>query len=446
VEGKQAQAMTPEACGVTELRPKGSLALSPARDLVALRSVPGAYRPDGRVAEDTLRCWGAASQQRGGYRAPRELPAFDPVECHEEPVLWGGGMLAPYGHFVIESVSRLWPLLPGAELEGLPVVFVTPVNHRLAREWLDAFGARRVELPERSAVRFARLHVSEPAWQIDAWAAPEIREIHLQVRRNLEIPEAAGGGVLWLSRSRLQRRRRAYDECLLEWILKPHVTVLHPQERTLPEQIAAVEAAGAVVGIIGSAFHGLLMAMRVPRHIYLCPDAELAHFDDHRFQDAYAAQDRMLGVGGTYLRVCVPTGVGAHRFPGGYPLTFPADHRLAIPETLRALAKTVLPDLLDDPRAAALAHPERAGSLGMRDVELAASKVLLDPVSADARLALGAELEGQGLDRCALEQFLAAADLVENPASALRHAARVTARLGDEGEAAEIASRAAALA
>jgi capsular polysaccharide biosynthesis protein len=437
--------MTSVACGATELRPKGSLALSPARELTALRSVPGAYRPDGRVAEDTLRLWGAASEQRGGYRAPQEPPACDPVECHEEPVLWGGGMLSPYGHFVIESVSRLWPLLPGAELEGLPVVFVTPVGHRLVREWLDAFGARRVALPKRSAVRFARMHVSEPAWQIDAWAAPEIREIHLQVRRNLEIPEAAGGGVLWLSRSRLQRRRRAYDECLLEWILEPHVTILHPQEQTLPEQVAAIEAAGAVVGIIGSAFHGLLMAMRVPRHIYLCPDPELAHFNDHRFQDAYAAQDWMLGVDGTYLRACVPTGVGAHRFPGGYPLTFPADHRLLIPEVLQALAKTELPDLLDDPRAAALAHPERARSLGARGVELAASQVLLDPVSAEARLALGAEFEVQGLGHCALEQLLAAADLAENPAPVLRRAARVTVRLGDGEEAAEIASKAAAL-
>lgn len=438
--------MTSEAYGATVLRPKGSLALSPARELIALRPVPGAYRPNGRVAEDTLRRWGVASEQRGGYHAPQELPACDLVECYEKPVLWGGGMLSPYGHFVIESVSRLWPLLPGAELDGLPVVFVTPVNHRLVREWLKAFGARRVALPKRGAVRFARMHVSEPAWQIDAWAAPEIREIHLQVRRNLEIPEAAGGGVLWLSRSRLQRRRRAYDECLLEWILEPHVRILHPQERTLSEQVAAIEAADAVGGIIGSAFHGLLMAMRVPRHIYLCPDPEVAHFNDHHFQDAYAAQDRMLGVGGTYLHACVPTGVGAHRFPGGYPLTFPADHRLLIPEVLRALAKTELPDLFDDPRAAALAHPERARSLGMRGVELAASQVILDPVSTDARLVLGAEFEVQGFGHGALEQFLTAADLAENPALALRHAARVTAQLGDGEEAAEIASKVAALA
>jgi len=355
-------------------------------------------------------------------------------------------MLSPYGHFVIESVSRLWPLLPGAALEGLPVVFVTPVDKQPIREWLDAFGARRVQLPEQGATRFARMHVSEPAWQIDAWAAPEIREIHLQARRNLELPNLAGGGVLWLSRSRLQRRRRAYDECLLEWILEPHVTIFHPQEKTLPEQVAAVEAADAVVGLIGSAFHSLLMAMRVPRYVYLCPDVELAHFNDHHFQDAYAAQDRMLGVGGTHLRACVPTGVAAHRFPGGYSLTFPADHRLLVPEILRALADTELPDLLDDPRAAALAYPERARSLGARGAELAASQVLLDPLSAEARLALGAEFELQDHRRCALEQFVAAADLAENPITALRCAARVTERLGNGEEAAEIASKIAPVA
>jgi hypothetical protein len=53
--------------------------------------------------------------------------------------------------------------LSGAELEGLPVAFVTPVHHPLVREWLDAFGAHRIELPEHGAARFVRMHVSEPA-------------------------------------------------------------------------------------------------------------------------------------------------------------------------------------------------------------------------------------------------------------------------------------------
>jgi hypothetical protein len=90
-------------------------------------------------------------------------------------------------------------------------------------------------------------------------------------------------------------------------------------------------------------------------------------------------------------------------------------------------------------------HPERVRSFGSRDLEFVASQVLLDPVSADARLALGAEFEVQ-LGHCALEQFLAAADLSKNPAPALGRAARATARLGDGEEAAEIESKAAALA
>jgi hypothetical protein len=84
--------MTSEICGATELRPKGSLALSPARELIALRSVPGAYRPDGQVAEDTLRrWWGGSLRAAGRLPRPAGVAPSELVGTTGEPVLWGGG-------------------------------------------------------------------------------------------------------------------------------------------------------------------------------------------------------------------------------------------------------------------------------------------------------------------------------------------------------------------
>jgi hypothetical protein len=362
----------------------------------------------------------------------------------DEPVVWAGVTFSHYGHFAVESVGRLWPVLPGAGLEGLPVVTPALPWGKVIHEWFDAFGARRIELQKDSAIRFKRMYVPEPAWRVDAWVAPAIREIHLHVRRNLDIGSVPRRGVLWLSRSRLVRERHAYDECLIEWILSEHLTVFHPETKSLAEQIAAIEASDFVAGVVGSAFHSMLTVQAPPRCIYLCPGTETTCGSLYEPQGAYVVQDQLLKANGKFLYVCAPTGVEDHCFPGGQRLTFPAGHRILIPETLRALRETALPDLFDDPCAFALAYPGRVRrGLHSRGSDLVrkVAAMLLDPLSADARMAVGLAFEAEGLNRCAVEQFMAAADLADNPVQALLRAGQVLARDGAVGRASAVAKR-----
>jgi len=434
----------------TEHRGPGSLALSPARDLTAVASLPGAYEGNGELAEDTVCFWGSGPllHVRGKSPPPRRPPDRVADRVCDEPVVWAGVTFSHYGHFAVESVGRLWPVLRGAELEGLPVVTPGLPWGRAIHEWLDAFGVRRIELPKDGAIRFKRMYVPEPAWRVDAWVAPEIREIHLQVRRNLEIEPVRRCGVLWLSRSCMSRRRCAYDECLIEWILAEHVSVFHPERHSLAEQIAAIEASDFVAGVVGSAFHSLLTAQASPRCIYLCPGTETTGGSLYEPQGAYVVQDQLLKNNGSFLHVCPPTGVEDYCFPTGERLTFPGGHRILIPETLRALQEVALPDLFDDPRAFALAYPDRAcrarngrGS----DLVNAVAAMLRDPLSTDARMATGLAFEAEGLTRCAVEQFMTAADLSDDPGSALLAAARVLGREGARDDAAAVTKRVLAI-
>jgi hypothetical protein len=367
---------------------------------------------------------------------------------YEEPVVWAGVTFSHYGHFAVESVGRLWPVLPGAELEGLPVVTPGLPWGKTIHEWINAFGARRIEPPEDSVIRFKHMYVPEPAWQVDAWVAPEIRDIHLQVRHNLRIKRTPQHGVLWLSRSRMNRERRAYDECLLEWVLADHVKMFHPETASLAEQIAAIESSNVVAGVVGSAFHSLLTAETLPRCIYLCPGTDVSHGSMYEPQGAYVVQDQLLNVNGKFLYVCAPTGVKDYCFPGGKHLTFPGGHRILVPETLRALREVALPDLFDDPRALALAYPSRsrrgAGSEDSGSVAAAAT-MLRNPFSADARLEAGLAFEAEGLTRCALEQFMTAADLASDPVQALHSAARVLVDEGVTSVASAVTERALAI-
>lgn len=424
--------------------PRGSLTVREARELVVgqpIRASSGVFEADGTVAMDTLRPHPGAIPMH--YRSLRRPTNEEIVRVHDEEVVWGGELLAHYGHFLCESVARLWPLLPEGELRGRPVVFTTNQPESLERpfvkDWLEAFGMRRVELPAQGAVRFTKMVVPESAWKMEAWIAPEIRDIHLYTRGRMDVPPPPGHDILWLGRSELGRFRVPYDEALLEWLVGSHVTIVNPEAMTLAEQISTFEGSRAVCGVVGSAFHTMLMAVKLPDCLYLCPPWDKA---------PYPAQHRFLQTKSEYahaLSLVVPTRSARER-----GILFPFGFRLLIPEALRALGATVLPALLEDARLASFARPERhwPGN-GDRpregDLDAAVASVLLDPLSVPARMALGAMFEAEGLSRCALEQFVIVADLSEEHTDGPLRAARLLAGEGRHEEASVMAKQALAI-
>lgn len=379
--------------------PRGTIEISAARELLASGSVNAAYEPDGSVADDTLK----RPMLAFGYgRVPERPPAGDLAGVHEEEVIWGGELVNQFGHFLVESVTRLWPLVPGGGHEGLPVVFKgTPVAS-FAGEWLESFGVETILLPPEGSVRFRRMLVPEQAWRLGAWIAPEMRDVHLHARRGLAVPAVPHRDVLWLSRSRLRRERVAYDECLLEWILGEHVTPVKLETMPLAEQIGALESSRVVAGVMGSAFHALLLTADTPDCVYLCPSFA---------KGPYTAQHSLLDGNATFTQTVVPAArVRRLRRDGFY---FPGGHRVLIPEALAALGETAIPSLLEDARVAAFAHPERSRQHGgpTSEIDAAAIRVLREPFSVEARSRLGSMFEERGLSGCAAEQLGMVADL-----------------------------------
>lgn len=415
--------------------------MSEARELLVVRSIGCAFEPDGTPAEDTLCLRDETGTKR--HRVPHALTDGEVVSNYDEEVVWGGHLGCHFGHFLTETVSRLWPVLPERELAGKPVVFTTPPNAPsmedtpVVRDWLDAFGIQMVELPEQGTVRFTKMFVPETAWRLNTWIAPEIRDIHLHARRGLEVPASPSHDLLWLSRQGLSSHRIPYDEALLEWLLGAHVTVVEPERMPLAEQIAALEGSRAVAGVMGSAFHALLMTTEPPDCLYLCPPWDKPGFPaQHRLLEGNAVFAQALSAGWTRSE----RERGAIFFPFGY--------RLSIPEALRALNTTVLPTLFDDPRMAAFACPERHWPKDNQpcegDIDAAVATVLRNPLSIDARMNLGAIFEAEGIFRCALEQFLAAAMTGDSADASLR-AAKLLARNGRPDEASTMAKQALAI-
>ena len=119
--------------------------------------------------------------------------------------------------------------------------------------------------------------------------------------------------------------------------------------------------------------------------------------------------------------------------------------RLLIPDALQALSATVAPDLLDDPRIASFADPERGEAPGRPDgLESLVLAVLREPLSAVARRRLAGAFEERGEDLLALEQRLMVGDLTDDPSAELGGAG-ILARLSETERETAVARRARAL-
>lgn len=426
---------TAELSGQVEPRAAGSLSLSEPRELLVTRGIRAGFRPDRTIDPETLRWWGPGAGSPIEDLAEK-MPEIEVVAEHEEVVVWGGCVIGHFGHFLIETASRFWPLLPGGECEGADVVLTTPSGPRFTREWLDGFGAPIFELPAEGAVRFLNVRVPEQAWRIDAYVTPEVREIHLKARDGLELPDTPASDVLWLSRTGIELDRRVRDEALLEWLLGERVSVIRPETLTLAGQVAALESTKAVTGSIGSAFHTQLMVRDVPDCVYLTPA---------RVASPFAAQDWLLEQPSSFVQT-----MAIEQMQPRYEKRREG-HRLLVPESLRALGATMLEGLLDDSRLARFAHPElpaariEDGDRPDPDLDRFVLRALLDSDSIDARMSLAGAFESAGLNQCALEQFFLVADWTDAYAYGPLRAARLLAASGDADEAARMAARVLAI-
>lgn len=412
------------------LRRRGSLSIVRVQGLFVRDGIRAGYSSDGKVNTVTMRRW--ADDDPLPDSVPSELDLSQTATIHDDDVVWGGFLDGHYGHFLLESVARLWPLLPGGELEGLSVVFANSPQQSFIKDWLLAFGAKVVTLRRDELAYFRNVYVPDPAVRLRQWLSPEIRDIHMQMRASLRIPHAvAEQRNAWLSRGELPRGMGANDEALLEWILAPYMQIVRPEKLSLAEQVQIIEVSDAIMGVIGSAFHSTLMALEPPVSVYVCPPRIVA---------TYPAQEELMRSNAVFVQALTAlSGRKSEeaRMPGG--------QRLLIPELLRVIREELIPDLFDHPMVAALAFPERhlirVGRPSKEGIESLVARVILDPPNIGARLELGARLEEEQPE-VALEQFLTTAELADDHTYGLVRAARLLWRLGRRLDASTVAQRA----
>jgi len=203
-----------------------------------------------------------------GQRAMMTAPALPdgPVKHLAGTHLYGGQLWMHFGHFLCESLSRLWALDAGGPVTAdrpLSLVFIPkrPDSGAAIKAFQTQFMALLgIELPITvltSPTQVERLIVPGQGFGLGAIAAgtPEFRAFTR--RRMAQDVVARGGPSLYISRSALGGLEGgiALEEALEANLAAAGYEIFHPQQHSLEEQVARYRAASRIVGLDGSAFH-----------------------------------------------------------------------------------------------------------------------------------------------------------------------------------------------
>jgi hypothetical protein len=242
------------------------------------------------------------------FAAPESVVIPRDVVQHPGHLLYASTLHQHFGHFLVEGISRLWPLTgEGVGPERFDGVLCDRENPFLGasfrRPILDLL------FPRPAAPRFAcrptrvrRVSIPEPTWVY--WG--DAHQRHVDIPRR--VAERLGGDVrstdqpLYLTREHLPGfRRGARAEALLTHELRRHgVRVLAPERLTMTEQIRAILQHRVVIGLVGSALHATLFAAGSDRlTVYLVDPAELP-------QPTFPVQDALTGIPAAYIGCCRP--------------------------------------------------------------------------------------------------------------------------------------------
>ena len=176
--------------------------------------------------------------------------------------LYGGQLWAHFGHFMAESLSRLWAL---DHLKRKPesIVFLPKRpgrSGRLKAYQREFFKLLGIDIPVRvldQPTEVERLIVPGQGFGLGEIAAGT-ESFRSFFSRNFATDIAADGPAdIYLSRSLLGGLEGSVVlEPLLEHNLEGEgYTIFHPQRHSLAEQVARYRAARRIIGLDGSAFH-----------------------------------------------------------------------------------------------------------------------------------------------------------------------------------------------
>lgn len=234
----------------------GSRARPPRGEIAeaSQHTITGAVYAHGNLAAESLRDAFPDVSPADPQRLARTSRQVDELSGRW---LYGGHWMGHFGHFLLETISSLWPE-PDPSFVGLvfhrwPAEREAPVRFDWQNWLIQQTGWDiPIHIIEERPARVQNLCIPTRAYRLHRGALPEAVRVWDRIA-----PQRPSLGPVYLSRSRLAPHQRTTpgDEALDECMRELGCTVVHPQELPIAEQVEIVSRATTIVGPSGSQLH-----------------------------------------------------------------------------------------------------------------------------------------------------------------------------------------------
>lgn len=219
----------------------------------------GVLTPDGTFVENSI-SWSSTTSPVNSAPA---IPADDAIVDLPGTHMFGGISYGHFGHFITESMTRIWALDPlRGKLDGL--VFTPKAqmadNNRPFHVYADLVAGMGIDLPLLSVAaptRVERLYVPRQGFGLgDLMGGSTKFRDYIRANAGRDIaPE--GAEKVYISRSRLPRERGGLlGEAKLEaYLAAEGYRIFHPQLESKRDQLAQYKAARQIIAVDCSPLH-----------------------------------------------------------------------------------------------------------------------------------------------------------------------------------------------
>lgn len=238
---------------------KDALVVPPGAGSIGRQQRSGVLTQEGGLVQNSI-SWNSSTSKVNG--AP-EMP--DALTIEELPGTWmfGGISYGHFGHFILETLSRMWALDElGDKIEG--IVFTPKQNGPNSQRVMEIYG------PLLKALGLnVRGHVTSVPIRVDKLYVPKqgvgLGDLTLgseKFRRRVRTAagkdvEPKGAERIYISRSALMRDRGGLigETVLEELLIAEGYQIIHPQKLGGGDQIAQYKAANDIISVDCSPLH-----------------------------------------------------------------------------------------------------------------------------------------------------------------------------------------------
>jgi capsular polysaccharide biosynthesis protein len=213
----------------------------------SMDSFTGGVYADGSFMEDSL-------LDRGKPAPLPEIREHVPDTC-----IFGGCLFGHFGHFIWESLSRLYAI---RQCDTYPILFLSPNDtiFTVQKMFFKTLGIKNEIRLVKVPTSVKNLIYSQPGSSINPLF---ITDEQLDALACLHFPQEHRGRKIWLSRSKLPSGRIMNEELIEAEIVKRGYEVISPETLPFREQAKLVSTPDLVAGFAGSQFFSMLFAKEI---------------------------------------------------------------------------------------------------------------------------------------------------------------------------------------